>query len=120
MQNPQPRRGELWYAYTAGQPDDPHQPRPVLVVSTDARNRTADDAIVVPVFSRGALGPTRVALASGLGGVAHASVLYCEEITTLDHDLFESGPLGARVPEELLRLVVRSIRRALGEIVPEP
>ncbi|HEY3111137.1 MAG TPA: type II toxin-antitoxin system PemK/MazF family toxin [Chloroflexota bacterium] len=120
MLNPPPRRGEVWYAHTPGQPDDPHQPRPVLVVSTDARNRHADDAIAVPLFSRGALGPTRVALDSGIGGVGHASVLFCEEITTLDHDFFRHGPLGPRVPEALLSQVVRSVRRALGEVVPEP
>lgn len=115
-----PRRGEIWYAYTPGQPDDPHQPRPVLVISTDARNVNADDATVVPVFSRGALGPTRVAVAAGLGGLRHASILFCEEITTIDHDFFERGPLGGRVSAELLERVVRAVRRAIGEPVPEP
>jgi mRNA-degrading endonuclease toxin of MazEF toxin-antitoxin module len=115
-----PRRGEVWYAYAPGQPDDPHQPRPVLIVSTDARNRQADDAVVVPLFSRGAIGPTRVFLESGVGGVGHASVLFCEEITTLDQDILRGGPLGPRVPEELLSRIVRAVRRALGEVVPEP
>ena len=46
-----PRQGELWTAYTPGQPDDPHQPRPVLVISEDVRNRLRDDVIVVPAFS---------------------------------------------------------------------
>jgi mRNA-degrading endonuclease toxin of MazEF toxin-antitoxin module len=118
--NPPPRRGELWYAYTPGQPDDPHQPRPVLVVSTDARNRNADDAIVVPVFSAGALGPTRVLLTAGVGGLEHDSVLFCEEITTLDHDFFEHGPHGPLVDAEVLERVLRGVRRALGEVVPEP
>lgn len=115
-----PRRGEVWYAFTPGQPDDPHQPRPVLVVSSDTRNRNTDDAIVVPAFSRGALGPTRVAVEAGVGGLAHASVLFCEEVTTIDHDFFADGPLGPRVPEELMARVVRAVRRALGEVVPEP
>ena len=76
--------------------------------------------IVVPVFTHSSLGPTRVALAGGVGGIPHDSVLVCEEVTTLDHDLLENGPLGPRVPEELLSRVVRSGRRALGEIVLEP
>jgi mRNA-degrading endonuclease toxin of MazEF toxin-antitoxin module len=118
--NQPPRRGELWYADTPGQPDDPHQPRPVLVVSGDARNRHADDAIVVPVFSGGALGPTRVPVGTGVGGLRRASVLFCEEITTLDHDFFADGPLGPPVSERLLESVVRCVRRALGEVVPEP
>jgi mRNA-degrading endonuclease toxin of MazEF toxin-antitoxin module len=118
--NRPPQRGELWYAYTPGQPDDPHQPRPVLVVSTDARNRNADDAIVVPIFSAGTLGPTRIRLDAGTGGLEHASVLFCEEITTLDHDFFADGPLGPRVGVEVLERVIRCVRRALGEVVPEP
>ena len=120
MLNPPPRRGELWYAYTPGQPDDPHQPRPVLVVSTDARNRNADDAIVVPIFTAGALGPTRVRVGAGAGGLEHASVLFCEEITTLDHDFFADGPIGSRVGGDVLEQVTRGVRRALGEVVPEP
>lgn len=99
--------------------DDPHQPRPVLVVSTDARNRHADDAIVVPAFSGGVVGPTRVPIDAGVGGLSRASVLFCEEITTIDHDFFADGPLGAGVPEQILERVTRSVRRALGDIVPE-
>jgi mRNA-degrading endonuclease toxin of MazEF toxin-antitoxin module len=115
-----PRRGEIWYAFTPGQPDDPHQPRPALVVSTDARNANSDDAIVVPLFSRGAPGPTRIPLPAGMSGLRHDSVLFCEEVTTLDHVFFERGPLGTRVGPELLDRVVRAIRRAVGDVVPEP
>ena len=74
-----PRRGEFWTAYTPGQPDDPHQPRPVLVVSEDVRNRLRDDVIVVPAFSAGRLGPTRVPVPANFGGLPHDSVLFCEE-----------------------------------------
>jgi len=92
----------------------------VLVVSADARNRHADDAIVVPIFSGGPLGPTRVPIDGGVGGLPHASVLFCEELTTIDHDFFADGPLGPRVPADLLARVVRSVRRALGDVVLEP
>jgi mRNA-degrading endonuclease toxin of MazEF toxin-antitoxin module len=115
-----PRRGEFWFAHTPGQPDDPHQPRPVLVVSADARNRVADDVIVVPAFSRGAPGPTRVIVEAGSGGLPTRSVLFCDEITTLDVDFLSDGPLGRAVDEALLARVVRAVRRALGELVLEP
>ena len=90
------------------------------MVSTDARNWNTDDAIVVPMFSDGPLGPTRVALDVGVGGLPHASVAFCDEVTTIDHEFFEDGPFGPRVAEDLMARVVRSIRRALGEVVPEP
>jgi mRNA-degrading endonuclease toxin of MazEF toxin-antitoxin module len=114
-----PRRGEIWFVYTPGQPRDPHQPRPALVLSADARNRNRDDVIVIPVFSRGRPGPTRVVLLAGTGGIRRDSVLFCDEISTLDKDFLADGPLGAAVPEDLLDEVVRGVRRAIGEVVPD-
>jgi len=117
---PNPRRGEVWLASTPGQPDDPHQPRPALIVSEDVRNRMTDDVIIVPLFSRGRFGPTRVALAAGAGGLPHDSIAFCEEITTVDRDFLASGPLGGRIEPSAMEAVVRGVRRALGEVVAGP
>lgn len=114
-----PFRGEIWNAYTPGQPTDPHQPRPALVVSTDERNHVEDDVIVVPIFTRGEIGPTHVPIRRGVGGLHHDSVIFCEEITTLNTELLAEGPLGDPVPEPLLRRVVRAVRIAIGD-VPMP
>lgn len=108
-----PRRGEIWRAFTPGQPDDPHQPRPVLVISVDTRNRLTDDLIVIPIFSRGRLGPTRVPIDGGTGGLEHDSVLFCEEITTIDRDYLAAGPLGPPVPDTLLDQVLLAVHNAL-------
>ena len=105
--------------FTPGQPDDPHQPRPAVVVSENVRNRMRDDLIVVPVFSVGQLGPTRVALASRSSGLRHNSVIFCEEVTTIDRDFLARGPVGTLSPK-LMDTVVRGVRRAVGEVVPEP
>ena len=105
--------------YTPGQPDDPHQPRPALVVSEDVRNRLRDDLIVVPLFSTGRLGPTRVAVQTRAGGQRISGVLFCEEITTIDRDFLSRGPLGPRLSRSVLDAVLRAVRRALGEVVPE-
>jgi len=113
-----PRRGEFWTAFTPGQPDDPHQPRPVLVISEDVRNRLRDDVIVVPAFSAGRSGPTRVPVPASSGGLPHDSVLFCEEVTTIDKDFLRRGPLGPRVEPGTVAAVVRAIRRAIGEVVP--
>ncbi|TMF14711.1 MAG: type II toxin-antitoxin system PemK/MazF family toxin [Chloroflexi bacterium] len=114
-----PRRGEVWYIFTPGQPDDPHQPRPAVVVSENVRNRMRDDLIVVPVFSGGQLGPTRVRLPAGAGGLRRDSVVFCEEITTIDRDFLARGPVGVLAPN-LIDALVRGVRRAIGEVVPEP
>jgi mRNA interferase MazF len=82
------------------------------------RNRIRDDLIVVPVFSTGRLGPTRVALPAGSGGLRRDSVVFCEEITTIDRDFLARGPVGTLRPE-LVASIVRGVRRAVGEVVPE-
>lgn len=115
-----PRRGDIWSVLTPGRPDDPHQPRPALVVSSDVRNRSREHAIVIPIYSEGVTGPTRVAIPAGEGGLRHESVLFCEEITTLDRQFFQRGPWGERVTDETMAAVLRAVRRALGEVIPEP
>ena len=100
-------------------PDDPHQPRPALVISENVRNRLRDDLIIVPLFSIGRLGPTRVPLRTGSGGLRNDSVEFCEEITTIDRDFLVRGPLGSPVSFGLLDAIVRAVRRALGDVLPE-
>jgi mRNA-degrading endonuclease toxin of MazEF toxin-antitoxin module len=84
------------------------------------RNSIRDDLIVVPMFSRGRTGPTRVAIPAGAGNVPFDSVLFCEEITTIDRDFLASGPLGQPVDGDRMDEVVRAIRRSIGEVIPEP
>ena len=107
----------MWLVYTPGQPDDLHQPRPALVVSENVRNRLRDDLIVIPIFSSGRVGPTRVPISAGSGGIDHDSMLFCEEITTIDRDFLARGPLGRPVPQDLMDRVLRAVRRALGEVL---
>jgi mRNA-degrading endonuclease toxin of MazEF toxin-antitoxin module len=106
--------------HTPGQPDDPHQPRPALVVSEDVRNSLRDDLVIAPIFSTGRLGPTRMPLPSRAGGLGRPGVLFCEEISTIDRDLLCRGPLGPRLSPRVLQAVVRAVRRALGDVVAEP
>jgi mRNA-degrading endonuclease toxin of MazEF toxin-antitoxin module len=108
-----PRRGEVWLACTPGL-TDPHQPRFVLVVSADVRNRARDQVMVVPIFSTGKLGPTRLVIPAADSGLRYDSVLFCEELTTIDKAFLEEGPRG-RVSQHLLDQVVIAVRRALGD-----
>lgn len=105
--------------FTPGHPDDPHQPRPAVVVSENIRNRMRDDLIVVPVFSTGQIGPTRVTVPARSSGLRRDSVIFCEEITTIDRDFLARGPVG-RLDPKLMEAVVRGVRRAVGEVVAEP
>jgi mRNA-degrading endonuclease toxin of MazEF toxin-antitoxin module len=101
-------------AYTPGQPTDPHQPRFVLVVSADIRNRARDHVMIVPIFSTGNLGPTRLVIPAAGSGLRYDSVLFCEELTTIDKAFLAEGPRG-RVSRDLLDQVIIAVRRALGD-----
>lgn len=83
------------------------------------RNALRDHVVVVPIFSSGRSGPTRVALSAGLGGLDHDSMLFCDEITTLNHGFMGERPLGPPVPGRIMKEVVKAVRRALGDVVPE-
>jgi mRNA-degrading endonuclease toxin of MazEF toxin-antitoxin module len=111
----QPRRGEIWEVNTPGHPEDPHQPRPALVISEDERNQAADDFLVVPIFSRGR-GPTRVPLPAGEGGIERDSVIFCEEVTCLYEDFLVSGPLGISVRQSTMRSVVNGVVAAITSL----
>ena len=110
-------RGEIWWAHTPGRPGDLHQPRPVLVVSENVRNRRLSHVLVVPIYSSARLGPTRVEIEAGDGGLRRSSVIVCEEVSTIEQDFLDGGPLGGRVPDALLAQVVRAIRIALGDVL---
>jgi mRNA interferase MazF len=90
------------------------------VISEDRRNSLHDDLIVVPIFSAGRLGPTRVPVPARAGGLSRPGVLFCEEITTIDRDYLHRGPLGPPISRRTLQAVVRAVRRAIGEVVPDP
>jgi mRNA-degrading endonuclease toxin of MazEF toxin-antitoxin module len=64
----------------------------------DQRNAVEDDELVVPVFSRSAAGPTHIPIPAGVGGLDHDSVLFAEEITTLDLEFSTRGRMVIRYP----------------------
>jgi mRNA-degrading endonuclease toxin of MazEF toxin-antitoxin module len=92
-----------------------------LIVSEDGRNELTDDILVVPLFTRGRRGPTHVFIPEGEGGLPHASVAFCEEVTCIDVAFLDeqTGPMGNLVSQTVLEEVIRGVRRAMGEFVPE-
>ncbi|HEY3256561.1 MAG TPA: type II toxin-antitoxin system PemK/MazF family toxin, partial [Polyangiaceae bacterium] len=70
------RRGHIYLAHL-------DKLRPVLIISPNIRNELASDVLVVPCSTRLSIAPTHVRLRRGEGGLSAASVLKCEQITTL-------------------------------------
>jgi mRNA-degrading endonuclease toxin of MazEF toxin-antitoxin module len=93
--------------------------RPVLVLSTNVRNALASDVIVVPCTTTlSSAAPTHVRLRKGEGGVPAASVLKCEQITTLHQTDVRARPLGGPLLPKRILEVERAVLRAIGVPVP--
>jgi mRNA-degrading endonuclease toxin of MazEF toxin-antitoxin module len=94
--------------------------RPVLVVSPDVRNGLASDVIVVPLTSVLRAGPWHVRLRKGEGGSGEASMIKCEQITTLRCSALLDQPLGSPLSGKRMAAVERGILRAIGLPIEEP
>jgi mRNA-degrading endonuclease toxin of MazEF toxin-antitoxin module len=105
------RRGHIYLAHL-------DKLRPVLVISPDIRNDLASDVIVVPCSTRLSTAPTHVPLRRGEGGLSAASVLKCEQITTLHQGEVRRQPLGGPIQPRRLLETERAILRAIGVPVP--
>ena len=108
-----PRRGRVYWARL-------DKRRPVLVLSPDYRNERASDVIVVPCSTVIRSAPTHVLLRRREGGVPNASMLKCEQLTTLPRSDLELEPLGASLSARRMAEVERAVLRAIGIPIPEP
>lgn len=101
-----PRRGEVYWLHL-------DKGRPALVISSDVLNRHALDVCVVPITSvRHGRFALRIAIEAGDGGLTRESWAKCDQVTTLDKQLFVYPPLG-RLSAEMLRRIEDGIRLAL-------
>lgn len=112
---PGPQRGYLYWVKLPGEPDAKR--RPALVISVDARNRLANDVLVIPASTTLRPAPTHVKLKRGSGGVPRDSVLKCEQITTLPRYLLGDRAIGGPLSAALLEDAERGILRAIGVAV---
>lgn len=116
---PLPRRGEVWWvSQNPIIPNDPHLPRPVVIVSTNPRNRTWDSVIVVP-FSTGLQNPYppfHKLVPRGQGGLPQDSHARCDLVSNIDKSCLDpSGSLGPALGESFMWEIVRGVRAAVGD-----
>lgn len=110
------RRGEVWWV-DLGVPrgSAPGRRRPVLVVSSDAFNRSRIATVACVAITsnlRLADAPGNIALDEGEAGLPRASVANVSQVVTVDKADLEQR-LGA-VAGATLRAVDTGLRRALG------
>ncbi len=107
-----PRRGCLYWVTIPGEPG--RKRRPALVISIDARNRFASNVLVIPCSTTDRPAPTHVRLRKRDGGIEKASMLKCEQITTLPKDYLLPSALGGPLPKRVLEQVEVGVLRAIG------
>ena len=112
-----PGRGHIYWVKVPGEPDAKR--RPALVVSVDARNRLANDVMVVPASTTLRPSVTHVRLREGQGGVPRESVLKCEQLTTLPKDRLFDGALGGPLSASAMAAVEKAILRSIGVPIDE-
>ena len=83
------------------------------MVSIDARNGSAGDAMIVPCSTTIRDAPTHVLLGRGEGGLLRPCVLKCEQLTTLPQSDVLEPAIGSLKPQRM-REVERAILRAVG------
>jgi len=89
--------------------------RPALIVSSDIRNKFADDIIVVPLTTNLRPAPTHILLQEGEGGLSRSSMAKCEQVTTIDKALLIKGPFAGRISDENMKKIEKAIIIAIGD-----
>ena len=111
-----PKRGAIWFVKHPTDPPD-KLPRPVLIVSLDARNQNdrADTVLVVPFTTALRDVPTHLHLEPGETGLPRKSALAAENITVVRKESLipSRSPLGL-LSETRLHQIARRVLLAMG------
>jgi mRNA interferase MazF len=110
------RRGEIWFVNLPTDPPGKGQ-RPVVIVSTDARNlhERANTVLVVPLSTTPAKAPTHIELAPGETGLGAISTIRAEDISVVrKSSLFEPRQGVRNLSEATLRKIARGVVMAMG------
>jgi mRNA-degrading endonuclease toxin of MazEF toxin-antitoxin module len=111
-----PSLGEIWFVRMPTDPPD-KSPRPVVVVSVDARNANprASTLLVIPLSTSLKRAPTHVELPPGETGLPELSLARAEDITVMRKDWLQASRLPLRrVSEERIRQMARGVLIAVG------
>lgn len=115
----QPKRGEVWWAQQNPIiPNDPHLPRPVVIISTNARNKAWGSVIVVPLSTslQNSYPSFHKLIPRGEGGLDRESHARCELVSNIEKTcLDQKGPIGSPLSEKFVWQIVQGIRAAIGD-----
>lgn len=108
-------RGEIWWAdLPEPRRSEPGYRRPVLVVQSDAFNRSRIGTVIVAVVTSNlslANAPGNVLVKAAQSGLARDSVVNVSQVLTLDREYLTEA--AGRLPDRLLRRVDAGLRLSL-------
>ena len=112
---PQPRRGQIWYARFPGDPTGKN-PRPILIVSPDARNThpAATTVLAVPLSTTLSDFPLHIRLQPGETGLQEISEVQPENISVITKDSLMPNPGTRTLNDRLLRMVAGNVVKSMG------
>lgn len=114
-----PKRGEVWWVkQNPIMPNDPHLPRPAVIISTNPRNRTWNSVIVVP-FSTALQNPYPIFhkfVPKGQGGLPQDSYARCDLVSNIEKSCLDpGGALGSILADKYLWEIVKGVRATIGD-----
>ncbi len=114
-----PKRGEVWLILSNPIiPNDPHLPRPVVIISTNARNRKWDSVVVVPL-STGLQSPHPAfhkLIPVGQGGLNRESHARCDLVSNIEKSCLDPrGAIGGEIADIYIWEIVRGVRSTIGD-----
>src|SRR5947208_14934401 len=94
---PQPKRGEIWFVKFPSDPPEKN-PRPVVIVSMDARNQhpRAETVLAVPLSTRQREALTHIRLQPGETGLTEACDLQAENNSTKRKQTLQTSNVALR------------------------
>ena len=107
-------RGAIYFVEPPG---DPHQrPVPVIVVSTEMRNRYGRDVLTIPLSTSPKRYESHLELEPGETGLPHKSTAKCENIGVVSNSVFEGKlPVSSRrLSEARIRQMADLVALAMG------
>ncbi|MGH9510236.1 MAG: type II toxin-antitoxin system PemK/MazF family toxin [Terriglobales bacterium] len=113
---PTPSRGEIWFAKLPTDPSD-KSPRPVIVVSVEARNANprASTVMVIPLSTTPKRAPTHVELAPGETGLAEYSIARTEDLSLMRKEwMLAPRQSLRRITDERIRQMAAGVLIAMG------
>jgi mRNA-degrading endonuclease toxin of MazEF toxin-antitoxin module len=117
-----PRRGELWLIHTNPiTPTDPHLPRPVVIISTNPRNKSWNSVIVIPLSTglQQANPKFHIAIPAGQGGLKQPSFARCDLVSNIEKTCLNvtQGPIGEPLSDSFLWQIVNGVKFCIGDSV---